>query len=58
MIIIMASLATVVYVTTSMVEFLLEGRLLELMGRRRVLRELHDMTGHYIICGYGRSVDR
>jgi voltage-gated potassium channel len=54
MIIIMASLATVVYVTTSMVEFLLEGRLLELMGRRRVLRELHDMTGHYIICGYGR----
>jgi voltage-gated potassium channel len=54
MIVIISGLATVVYVTTSVVELLLEGRLLELMGRRRVLRELQDMTGHYIICGYGR----
>ncbi len=54
MVVIISGLATVVYVTTSVVELLLEGRLLELMGRRRVLRELQDMTGHYIICGYGR----
>lgn len=54
MIIIISSLAAVVYVTTSVVELVLEGRLLELMGRRRVLRELQDVTGHYIICGYGR----
>lgn len=54
MIIIISGLATVVYVTTSVVELLLEGRLLDIMGRRRVLRELQDMTGHYIICGYGR----
>lgn len=54
MFVIVAGLATVVYFTTSVVELLLEGRLLELMGRRRVLRELHDITGHYIICGYGR----
>lgn len=54
MIVIISGLATVVYVTTSVVELLLEGRLLDIMGRRRVLRELQDMTGHYIICGYGR----
>jgi voltage-gated potassium channel len=54
MLVIIAGLATVVYFTTSVVELLLEGRLLDLMGRRRVLRELHDITGHYIICGYGR----
>jgi voltage-gated potassium channel len=54
MIVILGSLATVVYVTTSMVEILLEGRLLDVMGRRRILRELHDIAGHYIICGYGR----
>jgi voltage-gated potassium channel len=54
MIIIVSGLATVVYVTTSVVEILLEGRLLDIMGRRRVLRELQDITGHYIICGYGR----
>jgi len=54
MIVIISGLATVVYVTTSVVELLLEGRLLDIMGRRKVLRELQDMTGHYIICGYGR----
>jgi len=54
MIVIIAGLATVVYVTTSVVELLLEGRILEIMGRRRVLKELQDLTGHYIICGYGR----
>jgi voltage-gated potassium channel len=54
MIIILAGVATVVYVTTSVVELLLEGRILDIMGRRRVLKELHDLTGHYIICGYGR----
>lgn len=52
--IIICGLATVVYVTTSMVELLLEGRLLDIFGRRRVLRELQDLTGHYILCGYGR----
>lgn len=54
MIIIIAGVATVVYVTTSVVELLLEGRILDIMGRRRALKELHDITGHYIICGYGR----
>ncbi|MBU4194091.1 MAG: potassium channel protein, partial [Actinobacteria bacterium] len=54
MIIIIGGLASVVYVTTSIVELLIEGRLLDMMGRRRVLRELQDITGHYIVCGYGR----
>lgn len=54
MIIIISGLATVVYVTTSVVELILEGRILDIMGRRRVLKELQDLTGHYIICGYGR----
>lgn len=54
MLIIISGLAVVVYVTTSAVELLLEGRILDMMGRRRVLRELQDISGHYIICGYGR----
>jgi voltage-gated potassium channel len=54
MIIIISGLAAVVYVTTSVVELILEGRILDIMGRRRVLKELQDLTGHYIICGYGR----
>ena len=54
MLIIISGLATVVYVTTSVVELVLEGRLLEIMGRRKVLKELQDLTGHYIVCGYGR----
>ena len=51
---ILAGVGSLAFAFGQFVEFLLEGRLLELMGRRRVLRELHDMTGHYIICGYGR----
>jgi voltage-gated potassium channel len=54
MFIILSGLATVVYMTTSIVELLLEGRMLEMMGRRKYLRELHDISGHYVICGYGR----
>jgi len=54
MIIIVCGLGAVVYVTTSVVELLLEGRLLDMFGRRRILRELQDLTGHYILCGYGR----
>jgi voltage-gated potassium channel len=54
MFIILSGLGAVVYVTTSVVELLLEGRLLDIFGRRRVLRELQDVTGHHILCGYGR----
>ena len=54
MVIIIGGLASVVYVTTSIVELLIEGRLMDMMGRRKVLRELQDITGHYIVCGYGR----
>ena len=54
MVLIIAGVATVVYVTTSGVQLLIEGRILDIMGRRRALKELHDITGHYIICGYGR----
>jgi voltage-gated potassium channel len=54
MVIIVSGLATVVYLTTAVVDILIEGRLLDVMGRRRVLRELQDITGHYVICGYGR----
>lgn len=52
--VILSGLAVVVYATTSVVELLLEGRILDIMGRRRVLRELQELSGHYIICGYGR----
>lgn len=51
---IICGLGTVVYFTTSVVELLIEGRILDIMGRRRFLRELKELSGHYIICGYGR----
>ncbi|MBN1289887.1 MAG: potassium channel protein [Actinobacteria bacterium] len=51
---IICGLATVVYFTTSVVELLLEGRILDIMGRRKFLRELKELSGHYIVCGYGR----
>ena len=40
-----------VYVSGSLAEVLVEGRLLH---RRRLLRRARRMRDHYIICGYGR----
>jgi voltage-gated potassium channel len=34
--------------------FLVEGEIKNLMGRRRLAREIEKLKNHYIICGYGR----
>ncbi|MBI5117393.1 potassium channel protein [Candidatus Poribacteria bacterium] len=36
------------------VEMMVEGGILDILGRRRVHREIRELKDHYIICGYGR----
>lgn len=44
--------ATVLAIT--LIELLAEGHLLDIVGRRRMERELDELDDHMIVCGFGR----
>lgn len=54
MVLIITGVGTVGYTLASAVEFMIENRVTEIMGRRRMRKEIESLVGHYIICGYGR----
>ena len=43
-----------VYVAGAIVQFMVEGRIRTILGRRRLDRKINQLKNHYIICGYGR----
>jgi voltage-gated potassium channel len=45
---------TVLYTLGVLLEALVEGRLSDQWGRRRMERELAGIDGHVIVCGWGR----
>ena len=54
MIIIVTGVSTVLYTFTLGVQVVVEGQLREFVGRKRMDRKIADMSGHVIVCGYGR----
>ncbi len=42
------------YVAGAVVQFMVEGRIRIILGRRRVDRKISHLNNHYIVCGYGR----
>ena len=54
MVLIFFGLGTMTYVAASVVQFMVEGRIRAIMGRRRLDRRIDRLNQHYIICGYGR----
>ena len=54
MILIFFGLGTTTYVAASVVQFMVEGRIRAIMGRRRLDRKIDRLSHHYIVCGYGR----
>jgi voltage-gated potassium channel len=54
MVLIFFGLGTTTYVAASVVQFMVEGRIRAIMGRRRLDRRIDRLNQHYIICGYGR----
>jgi len=42
------------YVFATVTRMVVEGRLIELVGRRRLVKKLKAISDHYIICGFGR----
>lgn len=42
------------YVAGAVIQFMVEGRVRILLGRRRLDRKISRLRNHYIVCGYGR----
>jgi voltage-gated potassium channel len=42
------------YVAAAVVQFMVEGRMRIILGRRRLDQKINRLKNHYIICGYGR----
>jgi voltage-gated potassium channel len=42
------------YVAAAVVQFMVEGRIRIIMGRRRLDKKIDRLNNHYIVCGYGR----
>ena len=53
-VLILVGVGPVLYTITAMFGLLLEGDLLELVGRRRMDRKITALSGHVVLCGWGR----
>jgi voltage-gated potassium channel len=53
-VLIVVGVSFVFYVGGSVVQFMVEGRIREILGRRKLERKIRGIKDHYIICGYGR----
>jgi voltage-gated potassium channel len=42
------------YAVTAVVQYLLEGNLENMLGRRHMKAEIAKLKGHTILCGYGK----
>ena len=53
-ILILAGVGTALYTLTVLLEALVEGHVGEAMERRRMDKQINAMSGHVIVCGWGR----
>ncbi len=49
-----AGVGTALYLFSTVVAFVFEGRLKQAMGERKMKKVIAKMKDHYVICGYGR----
>lgn len=54
MLLILGGMGVIFYSLSTLAQGLVEGGIKELVGRRKVRRTIQSLSGHYIICGFGR----
>jgi len=54
LILIFIGVGLVLYVTGSVVQFMVEGQIRHILGRRKLNKKISRLKNHYIVCGYGR----
>jgi len=42
------------YVAGAIIQFMVEGKIRAIMGRRKLDRQINRLKNHYVVCGYGR----
>ncbi len=52
--IIVVGVGTLLYVLTTVADFLIGGYLAEILGERSMKKKISSISDHYIICGFGR----
>ncbi len=45
---------TIAYAIGSLLQFMVEGQLQTILGRKKMAKQIDKLQSHYIICGYGR----
>ena len=53
-VLLLLGVGAVFYVMAGIAEIMIEGRVRQILGRRKRVRESHKLKGHHIVCGYGR----
>ncbi len=53
-VLIVSGVGVLFYTLTSLVQFFIEGELMDILGVRRMKGRIESMKGHYILCGFGR----
>jgi len=51
---IICGVGTTAYALKNAIEIILEGEIRDIFGRKKVNEKIKKLTGHYMICGYGR----
>jgi voltage-gated potassium channel len=54
MVLILAGMGFLIYIVTSLARVVVEGEIAEALGKRKLLKRIKKLSGHYIICGFGR----
>ena len=53
MVMILFGIGTMLYVFSTSTAFIVEGELKDIFRRRKMLKQIRDMQGHFIVCGAG-----
>jgi voltage-gated potassium channel len=54
MLLVFTGVGFTLYIAAAVVQFMVEGRIRIILGRRRLEKKIDRMKNHYIVCGYGR----
>lgn len=53
-IVIIAGISLLTYTLGQVAKIFIEGELRQLLGRRKVGKQISELSGHFIVCGFGR----
>lgn len=54
MVLLLLGVGFFLYLTGNIIQFIVEGRIRVVLGRRKLDTQINKLRGHFIICGYGR----